>query len=203
MTLKKVKPTADTWVMPKVRGLAGVLGSGLSMVAAGIGALIFVSVLLAFHGWPTNAAGGTAPRAIMVATTPVAPVAKLVIGRPASARTAAAANVAARTRTTPGQTHSAPSTRLPTFTDLSRPKPTAPAPKPKLPTVCGSGAGVAACPNITPATLPPVVTTLIDQGTHSANGLTQQVQDGLSNTGKTVGGVLNGVTSTLSKALGN
>jgi hypothetical protein len=185
--------TADIWVMPRVRGLAGVLGSGLSMIAAGIAALVLVSVLLAFHGWPTNAATGTVPRLIAATTSTQARVPTLVIGRHATTRRVAARGGA--------HVHQAPVTRVrnapsgsPTYSDLStRPKPPGASPKP--PTKCS-------CVTVPPPALPPQITQLIDQGTKNANSLGQAVNDGVSSTTQTVGGVLNDVSKTVGKTLG-
>jgi hypothetical protein len=187
-----LNPTVDNWVMPNVRGLAGVLGSGLSMIAAGIAALVLVSVLLAFHGWPTNAATGTVPRLIAATTSTQAPVPTLVIGRTATGRTAVARRGGALVRQAPApRTHNAPSS-VPLYSDASKPKTPGLPPKP-TPKSCG-------CLEV-PTPLPAQITQLIDQSTKSANSLTQQLNDGVTSTTQTAGGVVNGVTRTVAKTL--
>jgi hypothetical protein len=187
-----LNPTVDNWVMPNVRGLAGVLGSGLSMIAAGIAALVLVSVLLAFHGWPTNAATGTVPRLIAATTSTQAPVPTLVIGRTATGRTAVARRGGALVRQAPApRTHNAPSS-VPLYSDASKPKTPGLPPKP-TPKSCG-------CLEV-PTPLPAQITQLIDQSTKSANSLTQQLNDGVTSTTQTAGGVVNGVTRAVAKTL--
>jgi hypothetical protein len=164
------------------------------MIAAGIAALVLVSVLLAFHGWPTNADTGTVPRLIAATTSTQAHVPTLVIGRHATNRTVAGRGGA--------HVHQAPVTRVrstpngaPIYSDASRPKPSG-ASTPKPPANCG-------CPMIPTTPLPPQVTQLIDQGTKNANSLGQQLNDGVTQTTQTAGGVLNDVTKTVGKTLGH
>jgi hypothetical protein len=162
------------------------------MIAAGVGALVFVSVLLAFHGWPSSAANGPVPRLVATTTSTQSNVPTLVIGRAAATRSTSA-RPGASARTAPvTRTHSAPSTRAPVYSDASKPAPASPpAKKPAAP-----------CPGCTTTTpLPPQVQQIIDQGTQSANTLGQQVNDGLQKTGQTVSGVLSGVTSTVNKTV--
>jgi hypothetical protein len=184
--LKELNPIADIWVMPNVRGLAGVLGSGLSMIAAGIAALVLVSVLLAFHGWPTNAATGPVPRLIAATTTSQAHVPTLVIGGHATTRTAPARGGATALRSPTARVHNAP--RGPLYSDASRPK--TPGSSPKPPKLCG-------CLMIPAPILPPEITTIIDQGSKNASGLTQQLNDGVTRTTQTLGSVVNAVTKAL------
>lgn len=201
MGLKTPAAVADEWVMPRVRGFAGVLGSGLSMVAAGVTALIFVSVLLAFHGWPGDVAGSTTPRIVTVAAVAPAPVPTLVIGRPATARAAGA------TAATPGGGRSgvrngAPSTSGPTFSDLSRPKPvgsTQPHGKTQPSGGCTGTLVAGQCVNLPGVTVPSQVSQVIQSVPPS---LTQQLQTGVQNTTNTAGGVIGGVVNTVAKALG-
>jgi hypothetical protein len=183
--LKELNPIADIWVMPNVRGLAGVLGSGLSMIAAGIAALVLVSVLLAFHGWPTNAATGPVPRLIAATTTTQARVPTLVIGGHATTGTARARGGAPVLRSPIARVHNAP--RGPLYSDASRPKTPGLSPKPQKPCGC----------QITTPILPPEITTIIAPVTKNASGLTQQLNDGVSSTTKTLGGVVNAVTKAL------
>jgi hypothetical protein len=192
----ELDPSADSWVMPNVRGLAGVLGSGLSMIAAGIAALVLVSVLLAFHGWPTNAATGSVPRLIAATTSTQARVPTLVIGRPATAPTVAARGVRVhRAPVTRG--HKAPS-NAPLYSDASRPKAQVAPPQPK------PGPGPIPCTGVCPPVqLPPPIDQIITQGKDNANSLGQQLNDGVTHTAQTVGGVLNDVTKAVGKTLGH
>ena len=194
----KFDPTVDIWVMPKVRGLAGVLGSGLSLIAAGIAALVLVSVLLAFNGWPTNASSGTVPRLIAATTSTQARVPTLVIGGHARTPTPPARRVA--------QLHAAPVTRAhvpssaaPIYSDASRPAPPVSLPPVKkiLPPQC-----VGATCGAQPPALPSQVTQIIDTGTKNANSLGQVLNDTVGKTTQTAGGVLNDVSKTVSKSLG-
>jgi hypothetical protein len=188
--------SADSWVMPNVRGLAGVLGSGLSMIAAGIAALVLVSVLLAFHGWPTNAATGAVPRVIAATTSTQPRVPTLVIGRHATAPTVAARGGARAHQAPVTRVHNRPS-RAPLYSDASRPKALVP-PPPKTRTPPGN-----TCSGICPPKLPPPLDQIITTGTDHAKSLGQQLNDGVTGATQTVGGVLNDVTKTVGKTLGH
>jgi hypothetical protein len=179
-----------------------VLGSGLSMVAAGIAALIFVSVLLAFHGWPGDVSSNTTPSIITVAAATPPPVPTLVIGRPAAPRRTGAATGAApggRARLRNG----APSTGTPTFSDLSRTGATTKPPSTNHtppPPGCSGTLVAGQCVNLPAVAVPSQVSEVIDQVQQPS--LTQQVQTGVQDTTKTAGGVIGGVVNTISKALG-
>jgi hypothetical protein len=161
------------------------------MIAAGIAALVLVSVLLAFHGWPTNASTGRVTRLIAATTTTQAHVPTLVIGRRATARTAPGRGGATAHRSPIARVHNAPS-RGPLYGDASKPKTSGSSP--------GKKGGKQPCSGIdcgTPISISPQIDQIIAPVTKNASSLTQQLNDGVSRTTKTVGGVVNDVTKVL------
>ena len=166
------------------------------MIAAGIAALVLVSVLLAFHGWPTNASTGTVGRVIAATTTTQGHVPTLVIGNHSTAG-ATPAHGAALARQTPATRQHNAANNAPLFNDAIKPKTPGSPPGKKI--------GPPGCTGITcgtPITIPSQIDQIITTGQENASSLGQQVSDGVSQTTQTVGGVLNDVTKAVGKAVG-
>jgi hypothetical protein len=181
----ELDPEADVWVMSNFRGLAGVLGSGLSLIAASLAALVFVGVLLAFHGWPTDATTGALPPSVAVVSAPATPApTQLVIGPRATRPGTRAAAANGHTSPAAGRLRRAPSTSAPFFSDASRPKgasTTLGRTGKKPPTPCG-------CVEVPATILPPQVAQILGQVQPQAGSVTQQVQKALGGATTSVGG---------------
>lgn len=190
---------ADTWMMPNLRGMTGVLGSGLSMIAAGVVALVFVSVLLAFHGWPGVETTGTVPRIVAVtATTATEPSARLVIGSRATAAGRAGATSARRAKTSPAAGHGALRSLGVTHHEGSHAAPPT-APAPKHPTV------PIKVPSTPPVTVPdvpvPNVPNIVNQVAPGAAPIVQSAGQAVNSTLQTASNAVGGVLGVVAKVV--
>lgn len=215
-----MSPRVDSWVMPTLRGMPSVLGSGLSMIAAGVAALMLVSVVLAFHGWPGVASSGPIPRVVAVAATGPASHARVptLVIAPTAAPAVQSTNVAAPSqRPSGGQVHPYTGTsRRPGFVPATGSVPTSSNSAP-----AGSGGGTAPQPRPQPKPQPTdPVTSVLNQVTgtpppsgpsptlpQTVNNASQAVQQVVSAAApppvsSPVNKVVDGVTGTAGKLLG-